>query len=98
MLQQLSSAGYVVIEATREGNYVYATNPETGEKGYKLVVKTFERETDELVEVTIDDETITATPTHPFYSPQKGWLSAIDLRAGDMLVTSNGAYVITRAP
>lgn len=55
----LSSAGYVVIKAIREGDYVYATDPETGESGYKRVVQTFERETDELVEVTIGDETTT---------------------------------------
>ena len=40
------------------------------------------------------DEEITTTPFHPFYVPQKGWTSAVDLRAGDILVTVNGEYVI----
>lgn len=31
---------------------------------------------------------------YPFYLPQKGWICAIDLRAGDILVTINGEYVI----
>ena len=31
---------------------------------------------------------------HPFYSPVKGWTSAIDLRAGDILVMLNGEYVV----
>lgn len=30
---------------------------------------------------------------HPFYSPVKGWTSAVDLRAGDILVMLNGEYV-----
>ena len=33
-------------------------------------------------------------PSHPFYVPEKGWTSAIELRAGDILVTSNGEYVV----
>ena len=39
-------------------------------------------------------ETITTTPTHPFYVPQKGWTEAAKLRAGDILVTCNGEYVV----
>ena len=31
---------------------------------------------------------------HPFYVPKKGWTSAIDLRAGDILVMLNGEYVV----
>ncbi len=37
---------------------------------------------------------ITTTPEHPFYVPQKGWTGAIHLRAGDILVLSNGEYVV----
>ena len=60
----------------------------------KKVVRTFVNETNELVEVTVNGETIKSTPSHPFYVPQKGWTSAISLRAGDILVLSNGEYVI----
>lgn len=90
----LTEEGAKPIEAVELGDTVYASDPETGKKGYKQVVMTFERETDELIKVTYSGETVTTTSTHPFYSPQKGWTKAIDLRAGDMLVTSNGAYVI----
>ena len=31
---------------------------------------------------------------HPFYVPKKGWTSAVDLRAGDILVMLNGEYVV----
>ena len=44
--------------------------------------------------MTVNGETLTCTPMHPFYSPVKGWTSAIDLRAGDILVMLNGEYVV----
>ncbi len=51
-------------------------------------------ESDELVHIQVGDETITTTPEHPFYIPQKGFVDAVDLRAGDQLLTVNGKYVI----
>ena len=89
----LAIAGSKAIEKMEAGDLVYSTNPQTGESGYKEVVQTFENETDELVHVTVNGEEIVTTPTPPFYVPQKGWTSAIDLRAGDILVLSNGEYV-----
>mgnify|MGYP003294620627 CR=1 FL=1 len=54
----------------------------------------FENQTDELVHLTIGNDTIDTTPGHPFYVAQKGWYAAESLRAGDILVTVNGEYVI----
>jgi hypothetical protein len=49
----------------------------------------------ELIHITIsDNETINATPEHPFYVPAKGWTSAVNLRAGDVLYTLNGEYAV----
>ncbi len=90
----LTSIGFVAIETIKAGDKVLAANPETGEQDVKTVVQTFVNETDELVNVTVNGETITTTPEHPFYIPQKGWTGAIHLRAGDMLVLSNGEYVV----
>lgn len=42
----------------------------------------------------MDGEEIITTPTHPFYSPVKGWTEAACLRAGDILVLVNGEYVV----
>ena len=82
------------IEQITVGMMVYATNPETGETELKEVVNSFIRESSELVHITVNGEEITATPTHPFWVPQKGWTDAIDLRAGDKLQLLNGEYVI----
>ena len=86
--------GLTPIEKIKSGDMVWATNEKTGETELKQVVQTFVNETNELVHLTIGEESITATPEHPFYVPQKGWVAAIDLRAGDILVTVNGEYVI----
>ena len=48
---------------------------------------------DELVHIGVNGETISATPTHPFYVDKLGWTLARSLRAGDILVLSNGELV-----
>ena len=90
----LTIEGSKPIEEIKAGDLVYSTDPETGESEYKEVVQTFENETEELVHISVADDEIVTTPKHPFYVPHKGWTSAIDLRAGDILVLSNGEYVI----
>ena len=72
---------------------VWAMDPETGEKALKTVVRTFVNESDELIHVHTGDDEIVCTPEHPFYVPTKGWTGAAQLRAGDILVLSNGSYV-----
>ena len=89
----LTENGNKPIEEIQAGDFVYSTNPETGESEYKEVVQVFENETNELVHLTVNGEEIVTTPKHPFYVPQRGWINAIDLKAGDILVLSNGEYV-----
>mgnify|MGYP002555465324 CR=1 FL=1 len=86
--------GLVPIEDIEPGDLVWATDEETGETALKEVVQLFRNETEEWVHITVDGEKITCTPNHPFYSPVKGWTSAVDLRAGDILVMLNGEYVV----
>ena len=90
----LTATGHKAIEKIEAGDWVWATDPETGETELKQVVQTFRNEAKELVHITVNGEEIVCTPTHPFYVPQKGWTSAIDLRAGDILVMLNGEYVV----
>ena len=56
--------------------------------------ETYVNQTSELVHVFVGGEEIVTTPTHPFYSPVKGWTDAAQLRAGDILVLVNGEYVV----
>lgn len=82
------------IEEIAVCDYVWATDPETGVTELKQVTQLFRNETNEWIHVTVNGEEITCTPNHPFYSPVKGWTSARELRAGDVLVTLNGEYVV----
>ena len=90
----LTSAGLVAIENIQTGDMVWASDPVTGETALKEVVQTFVNETSELVHITFANEEIVCTNEHPFYVAQKGWTAACKLRAGDILVTVNGEYVV----
>ena len=89
----LTAAGLVAIESIAVGDMVIATDPETGETAEKQVKNTFVNETEELAHVFVDGEEIVCTPGHKFYAPERGWTSAIKLRAGDKLQLVNGEYV-----
>ena len=90
----LTSIGAQSIETVQPGDLVWAWNEDTGDVSLKKVVETYVNETDELVHIWADGEEIVATPSHPFYSPVKGWTDAVRLRAGDVLVLVNGEYVV----
>jgi len=85
------------IEEVRVGDFVWAWDEETGAVSLKRVVETYINQTLELVHITVSGEKITTTPSHPFYSPVKGWTDAVQLRAGDILVLLNGEYVVVEA-
>ena len=89
-----TETGMTEIENVAVGTIVWAMNPDTGEVALKEVVRTFVNEADELVHVSVGGEEIVCTPSHPFYSPVEGWIKAADLRAGDILVKLNGAYIV----
>ena len=86
--------GNKFIETIQPGEQVWAADPVTGEVELKSVVRTFINESEELVHVHVAGEEIITTPNHPFWVPEKGWTSAIQLRAGDILVLLNGEYVV----
>lgn len=69
------------------------TGQSSGELEEKRVEEVFVNETNEIVHVRYGDTEIDATPTHPFYTPDRGWVSAVNLRAGDRLQLVNGEYV-----
>ena len=81
------------IEEIRKGDWVWSVAPETGDPELKQVEDVFVNETDEIVHVRYGDTEIDATPNHPFYTPDRGWVSAVNLRAGDRLQLVNGEYV-----
>ena len=83
------------IEDVEIGDYVWATDPETGEAGPRRVVDTIVGGgTKELVDINIVGSTITATDQHPFWVDDRGrWIDAGDLHAGDVLLLADGSTV-----
>ena len=90
----LTLEGSKAIENIEAGDLVWACDPDTDTITVKPVVRTFINESTELIHIFVDCEEIVTTPEHPFYSPVKGWTDACKLRAGDILVTVNGEYVV----
>ena len=86
--------GTATIETIEVGDYVWAWDELRNDVALKRVLETYVNETDELVHVFVSGEEIVTTPSHPFYSPVKGWTDAVHLRAGDILVLVNGEYVV----
>ena len=85
--------GFKPIEEIEVGDEVLSKDETTGEIAVKKVTQTYDNETDELVHIHVNGETISATPSHPFYVYKFGWTLAGSLKAGDVLVLSNGELV-----
>jgi hypothetical protein len=85
----LTESGLAAIETVKAGDLVWAKDTETGEIALKYVVQTFVNQASELVHIKVGGQTISVTPEHPFWVAYKGWISAAELRAGDVLVSYN---------
>ena len=85
--------GQEPIEEIEVGDKVLSEDETTGEVAVKTVTETYINETDELIHIGVNGETISATPSHPFYVDKLGWTLARSLKAGDVLVLSNGELV-----
>ena len=66
--------GQKPIEEIQIGDRVLSEDETTGEVAVKTVTETYVNETDELIHIGVNGETISATPTHPFYVDKLGWI------------------------
>ncbi|MDQ1816775.1 hemagglutinin repeat-containing protein [Massilia sp. CCM 9210] len=101
--------GYIAIEALKQGDQVWTRlDDNTGEVFASTVTATHIRDDQPIYRLTLkqDDaggqtrqEALLVTPGHPFYIAGRGFVSAIDLKAGDRLTardeSKNGATVTT---
>ncbi|WP_148466836.1 polymorphic toxin-type HINT domain-containing protein [Paenibacillus senegalimassiliensis] len=86
----LTDAGEKNIEDIEVGDRILSKDETTGEVAYKEVTATFNHETDEIYKIHVGDQVIESTFNHPFYVEGKGWTFVKDLKAGDLLVQSDG--------
>ncbi|MGC1377270.1 MAG: polymorphic toxin-type HINT domain-containing protein, partial [Anaerolineales bacterium] len=89
--QVATQDGEKPISEIQIGDYVLAWNAETGEISFHPVTDTIHHTDQTIVKLTIDDETLTATPEHLFYVEGKGWVNAKDLQVGDAVRKANGS-------
>lgn len=59
------------------------------------VTNTFVNNSYEIMNITIGNEMVKATPRHQFYVVDKGWIRAYYLEVGDKLMTDEGTIEIT---
>jgi len=88
----LADGGHRPIEQLRVGDQVLAGDPVTGRTAARPVTHLITGEGEkQLVDLTIDGRTLTATGEHPFYLPDRDrWVDAQDLQPGDRLSTPAG--------
>ncbi|HGJ66973.1 TPA: hypothetical protein ENS27_16560 [bacterium] len=86
--QILAKEGSKPIEQIVVGDSVYSYNIEKNTIELSKVVKSFERKTNEIYELTTNNQKIYVTAEHPFYVNEKGWKKVIDLQVGFELKTS----------
>jgi len=86
--------GLLPIEQVQIGMFVLAVDPEHNEGGYRRVVRTFVRQSTDLVEMRVEErgsaETLRATAEHPFFVLGRGWTLAAELAPGDQLASAAG--------
>ncbi len=82
------------IDQVEEGDYVLATDPETGETGPREVVATLPH-TDQLLALKTSSGDIITTEDHGFWKVTDGeWQESQDLDPGDRLLTVDGDEVL----
>ena len=83
--------GFVPISEIREGDYVLAFNEETQENGYYVVTRAWAHLDPAVAFVTLQGETIEATPWHRFYT-DSGWFRADELSLNVNILRADGTF------
>jgi hypothetical protein len=82
----------------QEGDWVWAIDPITGERGPREVVGLIRGNgVKDLVAFTVNGDSLTATSGHPFWVNGRGWVDAGDVRVGDSFLQSDGGVSVVEA-
>ncbi|MET3131329.1 hypothetical protein AAKU55_001591, partial [Oxalobacteraceae bacterium GrIS 1.11] len=101
--QVATPAGYKAIETLKEGDQVWTRRDDnSGETFAATVTATHIRDDQPIYRLTLKRqgadgesrrEALLVTPGHPFYISGRGFVSAIDLKAGDLLTAREHAAI-----
>ncbi|HAS41548.1 MAG TPA: hypothetical protein DCS93_13790 [Microscillaceae bacterium] len=89
-----ASSSLQPIEQIQAGNQVYAGDPQSCSQTLKGVEATFVRTTPVLVKLGFLQESIYATPEHPFFGLKNQQILAGNIKKGDTLKTYNGYAIV----
>ena len=82
--------GAVPIAQLHIGDLVLAWNETTQTTGVYTVIDTIHHVDPLVVHVVIDGEALETTLEHPFYTVERGWVAATDLRPGERVLQRDG--------
>lgn len=86
-----TNRGPVAIETIQIGDLVLSQSPHTGELSFRPVVDTTIRPPSGTIKLGINQETIVTTRGHRFWVNGEGWKMAKHLKAGEQVITTEGA-------
>ncbi|RYZ65723.1 MAG: hypothetical protein EOP09_13830 [Proteobacteria bacterium] len=82
----------VAISQVIVGQRVWAYNYATARKELRQVTEVFQTDAVELIDITTNTGTFSATPEHPFWVIGKGWKPVSEVMIGDQLGVPDGSY------
>ena len=82
--------GQLAISAIVTGTVVLAYDEASGTTGAYAITATIHHTDPAIVLLTLGGETLETTPKHPFYTRERGWVDAIDLRMGEHVPRLDG--------
>jgi hypothetical protein len=88
--------GETPISQLHVGDKVLAYNEQTGTIGSYTIDAVLVHTDLTLIDLTINGETIRTTPEHPFYTQERGWVVAGDLKIGDHVRKEDGSYGVVQ--
>ncbi|MEP7289356.1 MAG: polymorphic toxin-type HINT domain-containing protein [Chloroflexota bacterium] len=80
------------ISDLKVGDQVLAYDQSTGTTGDHTVRAVLKHIDKVLVHLTLDGEHIETTPEHPFFTRERGWVAAGDLKVGEHIRKADGSY------
>jgi hypothetical protein len=80
------------ISEIKVGDEVVAYDEKTGETGHHKVSAVWMHTDPKTVYLIIDGEEIETTPEHPFFTKERGWVAASELKVGEHVRNAEGEY------
>jgi len=84
------------IETLRAGDQILVQDTTTGALNYRPVLVAYHNPPNATLRITLDEESVVATPIHRFWKAGAGWTMARDLKPGDAIRALGGVAKVER--